>query len=376
MDPRFLILAVCMVITGSINTLSTKWADNTYSVGIDGTSRQFNHPFVQAAGMFLGEFLCMIAFYVTIAYRKCKEQEIERAKFNPLIFVLPAICDMTATSLMYVGLSMTYASVFQMLRGAVVIFTGILSLVFLKRKLYAFHWIGMVLVLCGLATVGLASVLFPDQSSDNASNPLLGDVIIICAQVVVAIQMVIEEKFISKYNIPPLQVVGWEGLFGFSILSCILVVMYYIPGNSAGNHFENTPDAFVQLGNSTIVLVAIIGNIFSIAFFNFFGISITKYANATTRMVMDSIRTIVIWGVDLIIGWEKFQYLQIIGFILLILGTLLYNQVLPGFILHGFVYKYLGNPELKKIEAEEERQSLLTGETPSVQESSRRDSRF
>ena len=55
---------------------------------------------------------------------------------------------------MYVGLNWTYASVFQMLRGAVIIFTGILSVIFLKRKLFLFHWVGMVVVLMGLALVG------------------------------------------------------------------------------------------------------------------------------------------------------------------------------------------------------------------------------
>ena len=37
--------------------------------------------------------------------------------FNPLIFFPPAMFDMIATSLMYVGLALTYSSSFQMLRG-------------------------------------------------------------------------------------------------------------------------------------------------------------------------------------------------------------------------------------------------------------------
>jgi len=367
-DPRFFILAVCMVITGSINTLSTKIADDTESEGINGEVRKFNHPFVQAAGMFLGEFLCMLAYFVILAYKHIRKQEITSAKFNPLIFVLPACCDMTATSLMYVGLTMTYASVFQMLRGAVVIFTGILSLIFLKRKLKLFHWTGMLLVLLGLGLVGLASVLF-GVSSASAPHPLTGDIIIVCAQLVAAVQMVVEEKFISKYNVPPLQVVGWEGVWGFSILSCIIVVMYYIPGSSAGNHLENAPDAFVQLKNSWIVLVAVVGNILSIAFFNFFGISITKYSSATTRMVLDSIRTVVIWAVGLAAGWEVFQYLQIIGFVLLLAGTMLYNEVLPPPLL-SLVYKYLGGAPEKKKEEEEDvevRRSLLEEDKVTVQ---------
>lgn len=38
-------------------------------------------------------------------------------KFNPFIFLPPAICDVLGTSLMYIGLNLTTASSFQMLRG-------------------------------------------------------------------------------------------------------------------------------------------------------------------------------------------------------------------------------------------------------------------
>ena len=40
-------LAVMMVITGSINSLSTKWADTMDSKGSDGVVRNFGHPFLQ-----------------------------------------------------------------------------------------------------------------------------------------------------------------------------------------------------------------------------------------------------------------------------------------------------------------------------------------
>lgn len=40
-----------------------------------------------------------------------------------------------------------------------------------------------------------------------------GDLIILIAQVVQAVQVVIEEKFVSGKDIHPLQAVGWEGEF-------------------------------------------------------------------------------------------------------------------------------------------------------------------
>lgn len=77
---------------------------------------------------------------------------------------------------------MTTASVFQMLRGAVVIFTGLFSVIFLKRKLHAYQYMSMTLVLIGTLIVGMSSVL-NKESDTNASNPLVGGIIIFTSQV-------------------------------------------------------------------------------------------------------------------------------------------------------------------------------------------------
>ena len=45
-----------------------------------------------------------------------------------------------------------------------------------------------------------------------------GDLLIIIAQIITAAQMVYEEKFVMKHNIPPLQAVGWEGIVYFLYL--------------------------------------------------------------------------------------------------------------------------------------------------------------
>jgi len=234
---------------------------------------------------------------------------------------------------MYIGLTMTYPSVFQMLRGSVVIFTGILSVIFLGRKLFAFHLVGMLLVLIGLLLVGASSVL-DTSTSASASNPLVGNIFVVAAQIVVASQMVVEEKYVSGFDVPALQAVGLEGIFGIVIVSIALIIFYYCPGSILGNDgkFENVADAAVQFSNSAVLAFAILGNVISIAFFNFFGISVTKAMSATTRMVLDSIRTFVIWAFSLIVGWQKFNgwpgVLQVAGFIVLLAGTCVYNRLL------------------------------------------------
>lgn len=56
----------------------------------------------------------------------------------------------------FAALNMTSASSFQMLRGAVIIFTGLLSVAFLGRRLAPSQWLGILTTILGLVIVGLA----------------------------------------------------------------------------------------------------------------------------------------------------------------------------------------------------------------------------
>jgi len=338
-------LAIMMVITGSINTLATKWADESNSIGRDGTLRPFNHPFLQAVGMFFGEFTCLIAFKIIYSlYKRRNYSESDmpamiagNRDYNPFIFLPPALCDMTATSTMYIGLNLTYASSFQMLRGALIIFTGLLSVAFLQRKLKAYEWFGILFVILGLVVVGTSDLLSGNQTGKDRNSLITGDLLIITAQIITAAQMVIEEKFVSSRNVSPLEAVGWEGLFGFSTLLLLLFPMYYINVghvifDNPGGRLEDAIDGVTQIFNSWQVAGGFGGTIVSIAFFNFAGISVTKEISATTRTVLDSIRTFVIWIFSLSVGWQKFSAIQLGGFLVLLVGMFLYNDVIirPG----------------------------------------------
>merc|ERR1719195_1608880 len=146
--------------------------------------------------------------------------------------------------------------------------------------------------------------------------------------------MVYEEKFISKYDVHPLQAVGWEGTFGFLTMGTLLIPFYFIPvSGEFGKHnprgvLEDAYDGLYQLAHNPYLAFAFCGTVISIAFFNFAGISVTKEMSATTRMVLDSVRTLVIWAVSMAIGWQNFFFLQLVGFCILITGMMLYNDII------------------------------------------------
>ncbi|OWR41967.1 solute carrier family 35 member F6 [Danaus plexippus] len=332
-------LALVMVVTGSINTLSTKWADNIDSKGSDGIVRTFQHPFLQALFMFFGEMMCLWTFKLVYWWNRRSGTESQLTQgsqdFNPFILMPAAMFDLIGTSIIYIGLTLTYASSFQMFRGSIIVFVALFSTILLDRVIKRREWFGISQLILGLIIIGATDAIYQSPDDSKGRNSMItGDLLIILAQIILACQMVYEEKFVSGLNIPPLQAVGWEGVFGFSMLSVLLVIFYFIPApphfdNNARHTVEDFIDGLVQIGNNSFLLLAIMGTVVSIAFYNFAGISVTKEMSATTRMVLDSVRTLVIWMVSLGVKWQVFHWQHLIGFAILIFGMAVYYDIIP-----------------------------------------------
>ena len=116
---------------------------------------------------------------------------------TPLVWILPASCDLIGTTMLFIGLSWTYASSFQMLRGSVIIFTGVFSVIFLKAKLRLHHYLGIILVVSGLVSIGIGDFYYHDYNQAKSSSKkgvVFSDLLIVFSQVITAFQMIIEEK--------------------------------------------------------------------------------------------------------------------------------------------------------------------------------------
>lgn len=79
---------------------------------------------------------------------------------------------------------------------------------------------------------------------------MLGGALSLASTFFVGLTMVLEEKFVGKYQVPPLLGVGWEGLWGIGMSALLLVVLQRAPGDQLGS-FENTLDAVEQVPNQT-----------------------------------------------------------------------------------------------------------------------------
>lgn len=283
---------------------------------------------------------------------------IPLAGTRTFLLALPACCDITGTTLMNVGLLFVAASIYQMTRGALVLFVGLFSVLFLHRKLLGYQWAALFIVVLGVGLVGLAGTIAPnpqaqpeprsvlhtaalaarlvsDEIKVTAATPavlqtILGIFMIAGAQIFTATQFVIEEWILEKYALEPLKVVGWEGIFGFLVTFIGMIILHFAVGRTdAGRYgYFDMKEGWREITEYRAVAVSSVLIMISIGGFNFFGLSITRSVSATARSIIDTCRTLFIWIVSLGLGWETFKWLQIVGFALLVYGTFLFNQLI------------------------------------------------
>ncbi|KAJ2398317.1 hypothetical protein GGI23_003243 [Coemansia sp. RSA 2559] len=399
-------LAAGMLLTGTLNTLLTKLQDKQCVGNCsdpDASKREyFEQPVWQTLNMFYGEMLCLACFYLFSMLRRRGESNIPDSgtgympiaepsdedddNYNDAVsnariaedvpttdalpvaapseaedaladahgqlksisgwatlwMWIPAACDLLGTTLMNVGLFFTTASVYQMLRGAVVLFSGLFSVLFLGHRLERFQIVSLALVVLGVTIVGLSNVISPpvqiysharlgsaSQDVDaEVWRAILGVSLVLGAQVFMATQFVVEEKIIRRYHLTPLRAVGLEGSFGaISVMAAIPVLHLAIGRYNPGGYFD-APSGFKQIVDNPSVWQTSIYIMLSIALFNFFGLSVTRYLSATSRATIDTCRTLFIWMGSLALGWETFSWIQVVGFVVLVYGTFVYNRVI------------------------------------------------
>jgi hypothetical protein len=133
---------------------------------------------------------------------------------------------------------------------------------------------------------------------------------------------VLEEKILTRYSVSALEAVGYEGTFGAITVLLLFPILYTQKDRSP---FFDIPRGWHQMVDNPAVLYSGLLIAVSIALFNFFGLSVTRYLSATARSLTDTCRTLSIWLISLLLGWEHLLWpvslLQVAGFSALVYGT-------------------------------------------------------
>ena len=74
---------------------------------------------------------------------------------------------------------MCAVSVYQMMRGFIVIITAALSVTFLKEKRYCFHWLALCVIVFGVIIVGIVGINDSKEHKERETPTSLAGIVLI-----------------------------------------------------------------------------------------------------------------------------------------------------------------------------------------------------
>lgn len=352
---------VLALVFGTCCSLSSKFLLSMRSIGLTGEEEAFSFPLFQTFGMFLGMTFALALHWSVIFFNipfpgykyknkhgqyiqingdgEADEPSSEPPKPIPLwmyfVLIIPALFDLCATALCMFGLRHVNVSIYQMLRGGAIVFVAVLKQFFLadKDKLKRYQWVGVFWNFISILLVGYTAMsTTDDSSSDNSinssssssgdsssANVLMGIILILSGAFVQSLQYVFEERMMNmggeadgkdvnsgeeKPSIPPLLLIGMEGLWGLLVCVCVLYPLaYMLPGSDHGC-IENPFNTYAMIQNSKEIQFVFILYFFSIFFFNILCILLTFLLSALWHCILDNFRPITVWGLDLFIYYN------------------------------------------------------------------------
>lgn len=360
-----------MLFFGSLNTVLLKVQLTLPSVGVEGNLKTFKKPWFETLTMFLS----MVLSLLLVAAKTCRERRqsalkeslVDRSDSPKLIgvgqeakisyaakvrlVIIPAMFDLIGIGIALTGLLLVPASIWQILRGAEIIFAEIISVLVLKGKSYAYKWFSVAVCLVGIAVVGAGSVLGSkhkakgDEHSEPTQLLILGIGLVLFSQIIQAGQMVGEEYLMKEVDLEAMEVIGYEGMWGSLVMLILVVpVLYFWPGGDAGCQ-ENIIDTITMMSNSSELLVAWCLLFASCLIYNLSGIMITSYLSAVHRVIIEAMRTLVVWAFALVVYYHvdetagfaepltPYSWMEALGFCIVFVGQVIYGALVkvPGF---------------------------------------------
>jgi drug/metabolite transporter (DMT)-like permease len=351
-----------MLLSGTCATVIQKFMLEQRGSGRDlYPPHKFSKPWYLTLVMFIAEVCAMIFYFISRAFVTPSEQVVKTIlddapqmpkHSNLLLYLLlgiPAVCDLLGTALMSIGLLYLSASVWQMLRGALTVFSALLHAFVLKRPQRNFMWAGVILVTLALVIVGFAAVTANGIGTSDVSSGLviLAIVLTVVAQLFRAVQVIAEDYFVHDAEISSYLIVGVEGMWGLVLTIAVFLPICQNVGNlnDEGNGVhEDSLDTITMLGNFPTLIGLSVGYLVGILGLNVCGMLVTEITNAVLRTIVESMRTMCVWLAQLILyyalkntdyghkhptigeKWTVSSFMELSGFLLLVTGMFVYNR--------------------------------------------------
>jgi len=324
----------------------------------------FRHPIYQTSLILTGQWLNYFTFIIPLMFAQRRlnhygdlitssEAQKKSSEFPIHWMALSAFFDIVASFCQSTSLFLVEPSIYQMLKGGVILGCCFLSRCFLKTQIYRHHVLALTFTVLGFIIVALASMLKAEggASQFTTSQTTTGILLLMVGILFQSAQFVTQEYVLRKYAVDPARLVGLEGVFGvpMAIIMCFCFVALPCPDSSIcdiGASWDDPTMAVIQIFSDTKLMLLVFGLLISIKCFNLAGMYVTRNINSVVRSYLDIGRTVLVWIISLCVGLDVFVWdcfvLEFLGFVLLIFGTNIYSETieLKCYNMNKYLSKY------------------------------------
>ena len=294
-----------------------------------------------------------------------RRKSVDPATYNRkmiLLMFIPSALECVGYTVGLYGQTLMALSLAMLMKGCKVIFTCLFTKTFLKREQYAFHYASVGLCVVGLVIAGWSEFL---NNEDSAGAILLACSLLLASECMKAFHILWDERIMKAYRCDILFVVGLEGLYSIAFLVPLLCIASVIPGHQNG-HWEDISDTVYRIDQSTILKVLISVLPVIVVILAIAGAMVIKYLTGVHNALISVSRSIVAWALELIFyycapaelgkmygkPWGPFSPLRLVGFTMVIIATLMYDEDIKIPCLFKYPAK---DTECRKLASEDEK---------------------
>ena len=333
-------------------------------------TNKFNHPLFQTLFMFFSESLCIIFEMISRCYQKRKisrnstisiinnelfiektgihiHSKIKYLKGLPLL-LFSSLLDFGSFTLFTILGSMDTFNLIPESRIIPFIIMAFLTLYFLGYSLHRHHIVSLVLVLIGLFALMFKNLL-------KIKEPLYFTGFLLLAQLLISIKQVSDKHIMDKEYISPFILLTIEGTIGLLVT---LISLFTFPNffckNSTCPEWNSIAVTWVAIKETFTDKNKLLFGFLVIFLSLIYNILLThtiRYFTPSHRTISDTLSAIFSFVCLIIeISWNSIFILDFIGFVIVLFGCLLYNEII---IFHFWGLEYYTKQFIEKRSQEE-----------------------
>lgn len=153
--------------------------------------------------------------------KRAEDNEVQWA-----VAAVPAICDILAQSFLLGGIALAGAQTKSILYNSCILWSALLSMVLIGRRLSALQWAGLALLIVGL---GVKIDWKKGIADEKASNAMLGAIFILVGSLLHSLTNVVNERFIRRYAISPSKLCSCIGVYSLTLWLICYACGYILP---------------------------------------------------------------------------------------------------------------------------------------------------